>query len=558
MDIKDVDITTHADGKAGFIVELTKQINLPAVFNRSLTKTGGRPAEISYGVLAQMMIVNMCDKHHPLSRLAEYYEHKDLEGLFHEQIKIEQINDDRFGGFLDAMYEYGAKKLFTEIATNAFMRYGIRVKTINFDTTSKVMWGSYEGSDGKEGEISITFGHSKQKRNDKKQIKIGVGTAEGIVVVGEVLSGNIDDKTYNKEKLDEVEEILDNFKISKEDFHYIADSSLFTEENLKKAQNKNIKIITRMVDTTTISKDMKKEIATKLEDLEEITFQREKKNATYKIVERVGNYRGIPLKYAICYSYSLEKTKERTQGKQKDKEFESLLKLSKSYKKSSFACLEDAQKEIVLLEKRELKKIKFHNVDLTIEEKEKTKRGRPAKSSKEVEVDLEYKIIFDIEFDEKEFDQKLKESCLFILCSTDLTLSAEEILREYKTQDSVEKKFKQLKSPQFVNSLFLESVTRVEALAYLMLITLMVLSVAEYVVRRGLKEDDDFIIGPGKIKMKRPTLNAIYQIFYTVQTIRIIAKTETIRRYTKPLEENIKKIFKYLGIHEDALITQCK
>lgn len=94
--------------------------------------------------------------------------------------------------------------------------------------------------------------------------------------------------------------------------------------------------------------------------------------------------------------------------------------------------------------------------------------------------------------------------------SNDLNISADKLLREYKTQDSVEKKFQQLKSPQFVNSLYLESTKRVEAMAYLMIIAVMTLSVAEYVVRRGLKEDNDFIIRPGKVKMTRPTLMAIY------------------------------------------------
>lgn len=94
--------------------------------------------------------------------------------------------------------------------------------------------------------------------------------------------------------------------------------------------------------------------------------------------------------------------------------------------------------------------------------------------------------------------------------SNDLNISADKLLREYKTQDSVEKKFQQLKSPQFVNSLYLESTKRVEAMAYLMIIAVMTLSVAKYVVRRELKEDNDFIIGPGKVKMTRPTLMAIY------------------------------------------------
>lgn len=69
---------------------------------------------------------------------------------------------------------------------------------------------------------------------------------------------------------------------------------------------------------------------------------------------------------------------------------------------------------------------------------------------------------------------------------------------EYKTQDTVEKKFQQLKSPQFVNSIYLESPKRIEAFSYLMMLCMLVLSLAEYVVRRGLQEDNDIILGPTK------------------------------------------------------------
>lgn len=42
---------------------------------------------------------------------------------------------------------------------------------------------------------------------------------------------------------------------------------------------------------------------------------------------------------------------------------------------------------------------------------------------------------------------------------------------------------------------------------------MMILSVAEHVVRRKIKAEDEKIIGLGGIKMKRPTLWAILEIF---------------------------------------------
>lgn len=49
------------------------------------------------------------------------------------------------------------------------------------------MWDQYESEEGTADVIHINYGYSKQKRDDKKQIKIALGTGNGIVVDGQVL-----------------------------------------------------------------------------------------------------------------------------------------------------------------------------------------------------------------------------------------------------------------------------------------------------------------------------------------------------------------------------------
>ncbi len=123
---------------------------------------------------------------------------------------LSQINDDRFSGFLDLFHDAGPRQIFSQVAANAFIRYGIKVQTINFDTTCKVMWGTYKVEGEDSGVIKIDYGYSKQKRYDKKHLKVSLGAASGILVDAKILSGNMDDKTYNKEQLDDVEDLLRN------------------------------------------------------------------------------------------------------------------------------------------------------------------------------------------------------------------------------------------------------------------------------------------------------------------------------------------------------------
>lgn len=548
-------VETYTVGKEGFIVALCEALGVPQLIDESLSSPTGRLSEIPYGILAMMMMVNMCDDHHPLYLMNEYYKYKDLEGIFHYPISLLQINDDRFGGLLDQFYATGCRGIFSKIAAKAVALYGIQVKNINFDTTSKVMWGTYETPEGTIGAINVDFGHSKDKREDKKQIKYGIGCANGLIVDAVVLSGNKDDKTYNTDTLKRLDTTLENLKVDKCNFYYIADSALFSQDNLNLSAERKIKLITRMPDNTLIAKEAIKEAVDTFSDLNVVVFENTKGQVTYRLLEKTCKYQEHQLKLCVCYSDTLKATKEKTIQKAVDKEAETINKVAKTFVKREFACMEDARIEILKLKTKDFKKVAYHEISFEIKPQEHHRRGRPSKESGSNIEGYQYIVEIKSTPNEVSIKRAIEESCCFVLCSNDLQISGETLLREYKTQDSVEKKFQQLKSPQFVNSIYLESVERIEAFSYLMLICMLMLSIAEYVVRRGLTHDNDLIIGPGKIKMKRPTQRAIYEMFFAVR-IRVICHPDKPweRSFVHPLNDSLKKVLTYLRIPENTFV----
>lgn len=550
--VKGTDIETYWHGKMNLTVGLCESMGIPDVFNKYLNSDCGRTPDSPYGVLAEMLMVNICSTHRPLYRLKDFYTDVDLSGIFHCEIDLNKITDDRFGLLLDKVYEAGARKIFGEISSNAFALHNLTVKNINYDTTSMVMWGEYETTEGKLGVISIDFGHSKQKREDKKQIKLGIGTANGVIVDAKVLSGNKDDKTYNNENLDDVNSVIERFDIDKENFYYIADSALFTKENLEKAKGR-IKLITRMPDNTIVAKELIDGTLADKSSMKELVMNNAQgKPVQYFLSEKTAVYNGINLKCAVCYSTSLEETKKKTIEKKVAKEEETIAKLIKKYTKRTFACENDANKEVELLTKKDLSKLKFFNYNIDLVATEKKAVGRP--SSKESNKDKQFKYELNITFekDESKIAKIIEKECTFVLCSTDLSISAEDILLEYKTQSSIEKKFQQLKSPHFVNSLYLNSPERIEALTYIILISMMVLSVAEQVVRAGLKKEKAFIIGPGQLKMTRPTLNSILEVFDKVPMKVFTSDGRKQRIIGRPFNDSQSKILRYLLIPEEV------
>ena len=543
-------VKSYYNGKAGLIAGLCQEINLQKVYDQHLEKNTGRPVEIPYGSLAQMMLINVADDHHPLSRLDEYFENVDLESLLGHPVKKDQLNDDRFGGFLDAMHEAGCEKIYSAVSYNAFKRYGIKLSSMNFDTTSKVMWGEYQTEEGTQGVIDISFGYSKQKRFDKKQMKFSLGTSQGICIDGQVLSGNLDDKTYNLDNLPRAKKIKDLYLDKGDDFFYIADSAAFTKKFLQRAQSMKIDVITRMTDNLTLVRESFDYVLKNLESLTIVEIPTSTKPSIYKVHEDICEYHGVPLKMAVCYSEKLRPQKERTIEKRASKELKSLTKIASKLKNRDFACEEDARLEIEKLTGKDLKKIKYHKVLLSITQKETRRRGRPSKNPEKNQVLTTYLISMDIGRDEILIQRQLDMECLFVVASTKLSISASEILKEYKTQSAVERKFQFMKSAQFIDSFYLDSPRRIEALGYILLILMLLLSVAEFVVRRELEKNNQTIIGPGKKIMARPSMIAIYRIFYSVVTTSVTINGVTYRGLHNPLKSNVQIVLRILGIPE--------
>lgn len=131
-DVKGTDIETYWHGKMNFTVGLCESMGVPDIFNKYLESECGRPSDIPYGVLAEMLIVNICSTHRPLYLLKEFYTDVDLDGIFHCDIDLNKLTDDRFGLLLDKVYVAGPRKIFGEISSKGFTLHDITIKNINY------------------------------------------------------------------------------------------------------------------------------------------------------------------------------------------------------------------------------------------------------------------------------------------------------------------------------------------------------------------------------------------------------------------------------------------
>ena len=90
--------------------------------------------------------------------------------------------------------------------------------------------------------IEITYGHAKDVRNDLKRFGLGTITNQyGIPLFAKAYSGNASDK----ETIIEAMKILQENITFPDDVYYIADSALYSEDNIK-SMREGMKWITRV------------------------------------------------------------------------------------------------------------------------------------------------------------------------------------------------------------------------------------------------------------------------------------------------------------------------
>lgn len=516
---------------------------------------------LSTGNAVKAIAMNIVAGREPAYRLEEFYKYTDTEKMFGAGIKAEHITDDTIARALDEMYEIGPKKAMTEAAMTIIREYNIPVRSIHADTTSKSVYGEYVSKDeAYEDAVDITYGHSKDHRPDLKQILFGLGTTKDrIIVVGNVCDGNTDDKTWNKDILKDLRESMKKYGLR--DFIYVADSQAVTEGMLKELAGDNdnpaVDFVSRLPGNFSIEKELKQKALESLDNWEEIGSISDKPgSAEYKVKSYMAELYGRTYRFIVCHSSQLSTQKENTLKRATKSEQETVLKKISEFEKIEFYCEKDAMKALKRFE--EEVSLQFHTFIGKVEAVEKTVkrnvRGRPKRGDEIPKVTV-YTAKINLYKDDERIKEYRDRESLFVLVTSVLDnrkMTDAQILSEYKEQTSVETSFKVLKDPCFIDELFYKKPHRVESLAYIMIIALMLLTLLERTVRESLKEETERVMVSGKRRTLTPTGWSIIEAFENVQVIMINENGNWVRHCQ--LDENLKRLIVLAGFTPDIYI----
>ncbi len=184
----------------------------------------------------------------------------------------------------------------------------------------------------------------------------------------------------------------------------------------------------------------------------------------------------------------------------------------------------------------EQKKLKYH--DLVLKDVTKTTDKKTKNTV--------YKATIFFEQKSPKIGEEKKKAGRFILATNVLkNLSSSEILTAYKGQQSCERGFRFLKDPLFfADSVFLKYPSRIETMAMLMGLSLLVYNIGQRQLRANLKQNNTGVKNQlGKVTDK-PTLRWIFQCFQGIHLV-VLNGVKQIVNLTDSRVETLNYFSKY-------------
>jgi len=466
--------------------------------------------DIDPGTLVLGMVCDALSGRSPLYKVEEFIAEQDTELLFGIPVKSENFNDDALGRTLDRIHEKGTLKLFTEVSLNAVSAYDLDTSKYNFDTTSVNVWGNYPNSMPKGKSPHITYGYSKDKRHDLKQFMVSMLCVEGnIPISGKMQDGNSGDERLNNEELQRIAKLMSPLKQNIGECIYVADCKLINATNLPLLDD--ILFISRL------PANFKEhhpaiERALDADNWEELGIlaatpspSKNRQRANYRSYETTVTIESKDYRAIVIQTDHLDKRRTKGIENRRAKDKAQREKEIKSEEKNHYHCPADAHKALGNICKK--KKFNYWYLSGDVESVPVYAPGRAPKNRPRKILSTRYRLRLKLEENSALYEKKLKMAGCFVMITNIQTgkMTSGEVLKTYKEQYGVEQNFSFLKEPLIANDTFLKKASRIDALTFILLISLMIWNLIQRQLRNSDEVKNCLLKNLNKQPTQRPT-----------------------------------------------------
>src|SRR5438093_5968139 len=136
------------------------------------------PAHVlSCGRGVEALVLAILDGDHALYKVGKRLEERGMLALLQPGLTRAALNDYRLGHILDALFAANLNRVFSALALQALEVYAIPTPWLHQDTTTIVLYGAYEDEPQTPGAPRPAYGHSKDGRDDLKQVLLSLGVS---------------------------------------------------------------------------------------------------------------------------------------------------------------------------------------------------------------------------------------------------------------------------------------------------------------------------------------------------------------------------------------------
>jgi len=545
-------LTRFAVAGIPLITSVSRRLSLKAILSAHLPPAYGNETIPIVDTL-MLLLCNITLGRQPLYELGQWVGSIDPNCFGLPVGNFGALNDDRFARALDKLYLSDRASLMTEIVVNMIKEVDLALTRIHNDSTTVKAYGKIPGKTITG--LKLARGSSKDHRPDLKQLVFSLSiSSDGAVPVHyKTYSGNRTDDTTHIETWTTVSKIA-----QKKDFIYVADCKVCTANQLGYIVGKGGRVITIVPNTWKEPVTFKEEL--RLEKKEKRRIWRRKipsgwggEVEYYSLF--CGDYFTEKAGYRMYWYHSSEKRKnDALSREQKLQKAESeLFNLVPKLNKRKLKLQEEIEKRIEEILKR-YKVKEFFTISLTEARQSymaQIGRGRPGPDTKYKKcVETVYSLIW--ERNKEALKREKNVDGIFPLLTTDKSLSAKEVLRAYKYQPRLEKRFTQFKSVHEAAPLLFKKIERVEGIMFLFFLSLMIQAIIEREVRLKMKEWDiaTLPIYPEFRDAFHPTTSKILSVFEGISSYQV-RMGQITKEFRDSLNQTQELILNMLGISLD-------
>src|SRR5499426_4008147 len=321
----------------GLVAGMFEELGIAEVIDQA-TKQAPEMRIVTAGHAVKAMVLNgLGFLHQQLYLVPHFFQHKPIARLIAPGIEASHLNDDALGRALDTLYDFGVTALYGLIAATAATRLGLTPTFRHLDTTSFHVDGRYNSAQPPDEQVvHITHGYSRDHRPDLNQVmlELVVEHQAGIPVLMQPLSGNSHDGTAFGQV---IRDHISQLHTTTNPTYLVADSALYSAENLHKLAETSLKWITRIPATLTEAQKV-------LGQANPQTMAPLTAGYRYHVVP--SSYENVAQRWVLIYSEPRQPQAQRTVDKQWLKQSDREVKACQTLCRTAFACVADAHQAL--------------------------------------------------------------------------------------------------------------------------------------------------------------------------------------------------------------------